>query len=85
MALTSAQLKQVRRTPPGQSRVRSARHAAGLTQESLAAELGITQSALSDLERQRYADITLKTASKFADFFGCAIEDLFPAKAALAS
>lgn len=85
MALTPLQLRRLRATTHHGNRVRAARQALGLTQVQLAALLGLRQSTLSDIERQRYSDITIGTARKFADFFGCAIEDLFPARQAVAS
>lgn len=80
MALTRPQLIEVRRSVGDTHRVRVARELLGLTQVELSAALGITQSSLSDLERNRYASTTVDTARKFAEFFGCTIEDLFPAK-----
>lgn len=80
MALTAAQLRRLKGTTANGNRVREARKLAGLTQQQLADELGFTQTGLSDLERQRYGSTTVETARKFAEFFGCAIEDLFPAK-----
>jgi DNA-binding XRE family transcriptional regulator len=69
----------------GRNRVRAARQLLGLTQSDLSVAVGITQSSLSDLERQRYGGTTVDTARKFADLFGCSIEDLFPARAEVAS
>jgi DNA-binding XRE family transcriptional regulator len=86
MALTSEQLKRLRQAPAedGRNRVRMARELAKMTQVQLAAALGVTQSSLSDLERQRYGGTTVDTARKFAEFFGCHIEDLFPSRAQVA-
>lgn len=84
MSLSAAQLKRLRATR-NVNRVRVARELIGLTQVQLAGEVGLTQSALSDLERRRYDATTVETARKFANFFGCSIEDLFPAKQAVAS
>lgn len=81
MSLTAAQLYEVCQADSSGDRIRAARLALELTQVQLAAELGLTQSTLSYLERQRSADVTVETARKFAEFFGCAIEDLFPARA----
>lgn len=57
----------------------------GLTQIDAAAKLGIAQSSLSDLERQRFGGTTIQTARKFAELYGCAIEDLYPASAAVSA
>jgi DNA-binding XRE family transcriptional regulator len=78
MALTPSQLKKLRKAEGG-NRIRIARQLMGLTQQQLAPLVDMTQAGLSDLERRRYGDTNLSTAQKFADFFGCAIEDLFPA------
>lgn len=79
MSLTSAQLKRLRRTNPGptKNRLRVARHLLKLNQAELAEQIGMSQPSLSDFERQGNA-IRLENAQKFADFYGCAIEDLFP-------
>jgi putative transcriptional regulator len=82
MSLTSAQLRRLKTEVSNGSgnRVRAARAIVKMTQQQLADAVGLTQTTLSDIERQRYGTITLDTARKFAEFFGCAIEDLFPAK-----
>lgn len=61
-----------------------------LTQAALAERLAgigyaVTQQYISDVARGRYATITVENAYKFAEFFGCSIEDLFPARQAVAS
>ena len=80
MPLTASQLGRLRKTSGGVNRIKAARQLAGLTQVALAKEVGVTQSALSDFERQRWVNTSVDTARKFAEFFGCVIEDLFPAK-----
>lgn len=50
----------------------------GVTQVSVAAAIGVTQAYVSDVARQRHRTITVANARKFAHFFGCRIEDLFP-------
>jgi DNA-binding XRE family transcriptional regulator len=86
MALTHHQVKRLRRMGEGQpNRLKAARELAGLTQVQLAEALGLTQSALSDIERRRYSGgTTVETARKFAEFFGCLIEDIFPATSEVA-
>jgi transcriptional regulator with XRE-family HTH domain len=64
----------------GRNRLKAARELAGLTQQELAGALSMTQSTLSDIERQRWGATTVDTAYRFAVFFGCEIKDLFPAK-----
>lgn len=80
MSLTADQLSELRshQVEPGANRIQKARALAELTQTQLSLELGISQSSLSDIERQRYGSTTVDTASKFSSYFGCAIEDLFP-------
>ena len=51
---------------------------AGVTQVALAQALGLSQPYVSDVARQRYRNITVNNARRFADYFGCRIEDLFP-------
>ncbi len=50
----------------------------GVTQVNLAKALGLTQPYVSDVARGRYRTITVENARKFASYFGCRIEDLFP-------
>lgn len=42
---------------------------------------GIHPANLSNIVNGRYKDLALETSRKLAEFFGCAIEDLFPARA----
>lgn len=78
MPLSHKQLTKLRATTGG-NRIAVARQLSQLTQVQLAAALGISQSSLSDLERSRYRALTVETAQKFSTYFGCSIEDLFPA------
>lgn len=75
--LTKQQLAELR-TEPGTNRVARAIALAGVTQIALADALGVPQPYVSDVARQRYRTITVENARKFANFFGCSIEDLFP-------
>lgn len=81
MALTERQLKQLRAEPVGPSgnRIASAMSFMELTQAELADQIGVTQPYVSDVVRGRHSTITLDNARKFSEFFGCQIEDLFPA------
>ena len=48
---------------------------------TIAEAVGLPQPYVSDVvARQRYRTITVQNARKFANFFGCTIEDLFPRK-----
>jgi transcriptional regulator with XRE-family HTH domain len=86
MALTPKQLKELRMAPIGTAgnRVSAAMQLAEMTQAQIAAAIDVTQPYVSDVVRGRHATITLDNARKFADFFGCDINDLFPAKAEVA-
>lgn len=80
MALTREHIRRLRTITGVHNRIRAARELLGLTQLQLAAALGVTQPQLSDWERGRYGDMTLSRAQQLATFFGCAIEDIFPAR-----
>lgn len=82
MKLTRDQLKQLRATPtaPGANRVGKAIELAGVTQLEVTAATGLPQPYVSDVARNRYQTITVENAHKFSDYFGCPIEDLFPAR-----
>lgn len=87
MALTSSQLRKLRAAPVGPSgnRVGVAMDLLEMNQAQLAVAVACSQPYVSDVFRGRYPTLTVENAHKFADFFGCAIEDLFPARAAVAS
>lgn len=57
---------------------------AGLTQVVVAERTGFTQSYVSRVQSGRYRDLPGETMRAFADLFGCAIEDIFPARQAVA-
>ena len=76
--LTEQQLA-VLRSEPGSNRVAKAMALAKVTQVTLAKALRLTQPYyVSDVARGRYRTITVENAWKFAAYFGCRIEDLFP-------
>lgn len=84
--LSGRKLRELRETPPSESnRVARALELAAVTQLDVAAATGLPQPYISDVARNRYQTITVDNARKFADYFGCAIEDLFPAREAVAS
>lgn len=66
------------RSEPGANRVAKAMALAGVTQATVARALGLAQPYISDVARGRYRTITVDNARKFARYFGCSIEDLFP-------
>lgn len=78
--LSTSKLRELKSSPPSASgnRIAKATELLGMTQTQVAASLGFTGSYLSDVVRGRYPDIGLTNARKLSDFFGCAIEDLFP-------
>jgi transcriptional regulator with XRE-family HTH domain len=81
MALTRSEINELRSTVvPSGNRVKAAIKLSRRTQGEIAAELGFTQSYLSNVARGHFATITVENARKLADFFGVAIEDLFPAR-----
>jgi transcriptional regulator with XRE-family HTH domain len=87
MTLTPKQLRRLRDTPSkaGENRVAVAFELAEVTQNTVAAATGLPQPYISDVARNRYQTITVDNAYKFAEFFGCQIEDLFPSKEALSA
>lgn len=58
---------------------------ADVTQVQLQAATGFTQSYISRIKNGRYADLPGETMRTLAEYFGCPIEDLFPAREAIAS
>lgn len=77
--LNEEQLRKLRATPPaGRNRIAYACRLAGITQANLADGIGLRQQYVSDVACDRFGTITVENARKFAEFFGCTIEDLFP-------
>lgn len=83
--LSGRKLRELRETPAKGNRVARAIELAEVTQLEVAAATALPQPYISDVSRNRYDTITVDNARKFAEFFGCAIEDLFPAREAVAS
>lgn len=86
MALTPTKIKQLQRAPVESvlNRVALAIELSGETQGAVASALGWTQAYLSNVCRGKFQTITVDNAHKLAEYFGCAIEDLFPSKAEVA-
>jgi transcriptional regulator with XRE-family HTH domain len=82
MPLTHRQLAALRSapTPVSGNRVAIAMKALNLTQAVLADRIGVTQPYVSAVVTGRHSTITVENAGKFALFFGCQIEDLFPCR-----
>ena len=55
---------------------------AGLTQSQLAEHTNLTQSYVSRVKAGHYSDLPGERMRQLAAVFGCAIEDLFPSRAA---
>lgn len=83
--LSARQLKELRGTAVAGNRIAKAIEISGVTQLDVTAATGLPQPYVSDVARNRYQTITVENARKFAEYFGCAIEDLFPAREAVAS
>ncbi len=80
--LTRSQITELRRRPvSGRNRLAAALELAERTQVQLAEAIGVTQANISRLCTGSYSDLPLEKTRAIAEFFGCSIEDLFPAKA----
>ncbi len=84
---TYDQLQELRNAPIDASgnRVAQAMALAEVKQIAVAAATGLPQPYISDVVRGRYKTITVENAHKLAEFFGCAIEDLFPRRDGVAA
>lgn len=69
----------------GRNRIARAMELASVTQVQIAEKTGYTQSYVSRVRNGHYSDLPGETMRTFAEFFGCSIEDLFPAREAVAS
>lgn len=78
MPLTEAQLIQLRKARTTGNKVNKAIELAGITRVFLSEQTGLRYTYVTDVAANRYETVTVENAHKFADFFGCAIEDLFP-------
>lgn len=85
--MTSKQLKELKATPVGAAgnRVSAAFDLDGRSQMDCARETGFTPQYISDIRKGRFQNLSLDNAHRWAAFFGCAIEDLFPSREAIAS
>lgn len=72
-------LRQVQIDELTPNRLKVAMALSGAAQAELVAFTTFAQPYVSDVVRGRYKTITVENAQKFADFFGCSIEDLFVA------
>lgn len=87
MALNNHRLRELKQRPIGKTgnRLADAIELSGETSTAIADALGFTLTYVSDVARGRWQTITVDNAHKFADYFGCAIEDLFPAREAVSA
>lgn len=84
--LTKEQLIALKRSRPRtRNRLGRAKELAGLTQVQIAEKTGFTQSYVSKVENGEYSDLPGETMRAFAELFGCAMEDLFPAREAVSA
>lgn len=86
--LTRKQLSDLRRAEPGQAnnRIKLAMQLAEVTQVQVAAAIRISQSQVSEDAAGNFSEMSLDKARAYARYFGCTVDDLFPADAeALAS
>lgn len=84
--LTNEQLTALRNCPMPSvgNKLALAIQLAETNQAAIVEAVGYRAQYVSDVARGRYEGITVENARKFAEFFGCAIEDLFPARQAVA-
>lgn len=87
MKLTPEQISALQSVPLGAmpNKVGLALTMTGTSQTAAADEIGIPRPNLSKIVNGRYEGIQLETTRKLSEYFGCAIEDLFPAREAVAS
>lgn len=87
--LTTDQLKALRAVPVSETmpnRLKIAMTMTDATQIDVASSTNLTQATISDIVNGNYRDLKHSTVHRIAEFFGCAIEDIFPStRAAVAS
>jgi transcriptional regulator with XRE-family HTH domain len=75
--LTARQLQELRREPPEPNRLKAAMRIAKARQVDVSAATGLDQSHISRIANSG-PSVTVETAAKLANYFGCGIGDLFP-------
>lgn len=85
--MTPKQLKELRAVKPTDTgnRLAAAFEITERTQAALVRETSFTPQYVSDVVRGRFQNIGVDNARVFAEWFGCQIEDLWPAREAVAS
>lgn len=61
------------------NQIREKRTQRGITQDDLAAAVGVSRQSINSIERSRYTP-SLPLALKFSRFFNCTVNDLFEIK-----
>jgi len=61
------------------NQIREKRTQRGITQDDLAAAVGVSRQSINSIERGRYTP-SLPLALKFSRFFNCTVNDLFEIK-----
>ena len=83
--LNRKQLAELRRAPLDRgNRLRQAMRIGKVTQVQLAAAVGVAQSQVSEDVNGKFSEMSLNKAREYAAFFGCSVDDLFPAEEAVA-
>jgi transcriptional regulator with XRE-family HTH domain len=83
--LSPEQLDALRLAPAtGKNKLALAMTLAGVTQMQIADATGLTQGYISKVKTGNYHDIRGESMRALAGFFGCLMEDLFPAREAVA-
>ena len=76
--MTKAQLTELRRRPTTGNRLADAFEITGVSQMECARATGFLPQYITDVKNRGWNNLRLESARKFARFFGCSIEDLFP-------
>lgn len=82
--LTPEQIDALQLLPLGDApnKLRMALALASARQTDIVEEAGVTASSVSDIVNGKYSSLDIELARKFADFFNCSLEILFPKRAA---
>jgi hypothetical protein len=85
--MTPKQLKELRSRaiPKTGNRLADAFEITARSQADCVRETRFTAQYVSDMVRGRFQNISIDNARDFSEWFGCAIEDLFPSREAVAS
>ena len=84
--LTRKQLNSLRvEKKSGPNRLKRAMQLADVTQEQVAAAVGVSQSHISEIANGNYSRLPIDMVQNLAGYFGCSTDDLFPARQAVAS